>query len=127
MVNYELPYVPHDYVHRIGRTGRAGAAGHAISLVCADESKLLTDIERLIKQVIPRKVIDGIEPIHKVTESRLDNRPYTSNRPKKPKGKQLKGKRASKGPWGRNFDKRKKAKPKCKGNPGSQSRCFQQA
>ncbi len=55
VVNYDLPYVSEDYVHRIGRTGRAGASGEAISLVSSDESKLLTSIQRLIKQNIPVK------------------------------------------------------------------------
>ena len=50
VVNYELPNVPEDYVHRIGRTGRAGATGEAVSLVCVDEFKLLRDIERLLKR-----------------------------------------------------------------------------
>ncbi len=54
VVNYELPNVPEDYVHRIGRTGRAGNEGEAISLVCVDEIKLLRDIERLIKKEIPK-------------------------------------------------------------------------
>ncbi|KAF0815211.1 ATP-dependent RNA helicase RhlE [Andreprevotia sp. IGB-42] len=62
VVNYELPNVPEDYVHRIGRTGRAGAEGEAISLVCVDEIKLLHDIERLIKREIPSQVIEGFEP-----------------------------------------------------------------
>ena len=55
VVNYDLPFVAEDYVHRIGRTGRAGASGKAISLVCIDESKLLSSIERLIKQEIEIK------------------------------------------------------------------------
>jgi ATP-dependent RNA helicase RhlE len=62
VVNYELPNVPEDYVHRIGRTGRAGAEGEAISLVCVDEKKLLQDIERLIKRELPRKIVPGFEP-----------------------------------------------------------------
>jgi ATP-dependent RNA helicase RhlE len=62
VVNYDLPNVPHDYIHRIGRTGRAGAEGEAISLVCVDEHVFLRDIERLIKRSIPREVIPGFEP-----------------------------------------------------------------
>jgi len=62
VVNYELPNVPEDYVHRIGRTGRAGNEGEAVSLVCIDEKKLLKDIERLIKTEIPKRIIDGFEP-----------------------------------------------------------------
>ena len=62
VVNYELPNVPEDYVHRIGRTGRAGNEGEAVSLVCVDEHKLLRDIERLLKRAIPRVVLPGYEP-----------------------------------------------------------------
>ncbi len=62
VVNYELPNVPEDYVHRIGRTGRAGNEGAAVSLVCVDEHKLLRDIERLLKREIPKVVLEGYEP-----------------------------------------------------------------
>src|SRR5207344_3479371 len=53
VVNYELPYVPEDYIHRIGRTGRAGASGEAISFCAPEEEKLLAEIERLLKRSIP--------------------------------------------------------------------------
>jgi len=62
VVNYELPHVAEDYVHRIGRTGRAGATGEAISLVSPDEARYLADIERLLKREIPSQVIPGFEP-----------------------------------------------------------------
>ena len=62
VVNFELPNVPEDYVHRIGRTGRAGANGEAISLVCVDEDKYLADIEKLTKRPIKAEVIRGFEP-----------------------------------------------------------------
>ncbi|MFT3857021.1 MAG: DEAD/DEAH box helicase [Aquabacterium sp.] len=62
VVNFELPNVPEDYVHRIGRTGRAGAEGEAVSLVCVDEEGFLADIEKLIKRRIPREVVAGFEP-----------------------------------------------------------------
>ena len=62
VVNFELPNVPEDYVHRIGRTGRAGSQGQALSLVCAEETKQLKDIERVIKQPIERQLIAGFEP-----------------------------------------------------------------
>ncbi|MDR1994558.1 DEAD/DEAH box helicase [Azonexus sp.] len=62
VINYELPNVAEDYVHRIGRTGRAGMAGEAISLVCHDERGNLKDIEKLIKRSIERVVVPGFEP-----------------------------------------------------------------
>jgi len=61
VVNFELPNVPEDYVHRIGRTGRAGSNGEASSLVCVDEKKLLHDIERLIKREIPVVNVPGFD------------------------------------------------------------------
>jgi ATP-dependent RNA helicase RhlE len=62
VVNFELPMVPEDYVHRIGRTGRAGVDGDAVSLVCVDELKLLNDIERVLGRAVPRETIPGFEP-----------------------------------------------------------------
>jgi len=62
VVNFELPNVPEDYVHRIGRTARAGLSGKAVSLVCIDEAKLLRDIEKLIRRELPRVDIPGFEP-----------------------------------------------------------------
>jgi ATP-dependent RNA helicase RhlE len=62
VVNFELPNVAEDYVHRIGRTGRAGSEGEALSLVCVDEYKLLADIERVIKRKLERQILPGFEP-----------------------------------------------------------------
>jgi ATP-dependent RNA helicase RhlE len=62
VVNFELPNVPEDYVHRIGRTGRAGNEGEALSLVCVDERDYLRDIERVLHHEIPKVVIPGFEP-----------------------------------------------------------------
>lgn len=94
VVNFDLPNVPEDYVHRIGRTARAGATGEAVSLVSADEFKQLSDIERLIKQVLPRRLIDGFEPTHMVPESRLDQRHTSTHRSKKPKAGHSDGQRS---------------------------------
>jgi ATP-dependent RNA helicase RhlE len=105
VVNFDLPNVPEDYVHRIGRTGRAGSTGQAVSLVSADEAKQLFDIERLIQQVLTRKVIDGFEPLHDVPESKLNTRPIRPKRPKKPKDHQATGNN-SQGPKGRNQQSR---------------------
>ena len=66
VVNFELPHVPEDYVHRIGRTGRAGEEGVAVSLVSAEEVAQLQKIERLIKQSLPRHEIEGFEPEHRL-------------------------------------------------------------
>jgi len=87
VVNFDLPHVSEDYVHRIGRTGRAGSSGEAISLVSADEIKLLFDIERLIQKTIPRQIIDGFEPVHDVPQSPSDLRPFKAKKPKKRKPK----------------------------------------
>ncbi len=62
VINFELPNVPEDYVHRIGRTGRAGAQGEALSLVCLDEEGFLREIEKLIKRELPRETVDGYGP-----------------------------------------------------------------
>lgn len=62
VVNYEIPNVPEDYVHRIGRTGRAGREGHAISLVCMDEEGFMQEIENFTKQEIPVQILDGFGP-----------------------------------------------------------------
>lgn len=69
VVNFDLPNVAEDYVHRIGRTGRAGAEGQAVSLVCADEADLLFGIERLIRQTIERRDVEGFEPVHPLPAS----------------------------------------------------------
>ena len=62
VVNYEIPNVSEDYVHRIGRTGRAGNSGEAVNLVCLDEEGFMQDIERFTKQTIPVQVVEGFMP-----------------------------------------------------------------
>lgn len=92
VINYEIPSAPEDYVHRIGRTGRAGASGIAISFVSEDEEKYFVEIEKLIKKTIPRETL--AVPAPRKTKSTSTNATSTSHRPasvKKP-GK-------SKDPW----------------------------
>ncbi len=62
VINFEIPNISEDYVHRIGRTGRAGASGEALSLVSADETTYLTSIEKLVGIKIPTEIIEGFEP-----------------------------------------------------------------
>lgn len=85
VVNFDLPNVPEDYVHRIGRTGRAGSRGQAVSLVSADEFQQLSDIEWLTQKLLERRIIDGFEPDHDVPATDLDRRPKKIKKPKKPK------------------------------------------
>jgi superfamily II DNA/RNA helicase len=83
VVNFDLPIVAEDYVHRIGRTGRAGASGEALSLVCADEVQLLAAIELLIRQVLPRRDEPDFIPDHRVPQTTIDGQ--VVKKPKKPK------------------------------------------
>jgi ATP-dependent RNA helicase RhlE len=79
VVNFELPNVPEDYVHRIGRTGRAGNLGRAVSLVCGDEYPLLKDIERLLNQTLAKEVIPGYEPTSNAIPGADQPKPQRSN------------------------------------------------
>lgn len=109
VVNYELPNVAEDYVHRIGRTGRAGNEGEAMSLVCVDELKLLRDIEKLIKREIPQTVIEGFEPDPSVKAQPIN----------KGRGQQQRGaKRAQSG----NRNQRRKPAAKRPSRPGKNAR-----
>lgn len=92
VVNFDLPIVAEDYIHRIGRTGRAGATGEAISLVCADEAPLLAAIETLTKATLSRDEEPGFEPDHRVPLTGAG--PAVAKKPKKPK---VAGGRATKG------------------------------
>ena len=89
VVNFELPNIPEDYVHRIGRTGRAGNEGEAMSLVCVDELQLLKDIERLLKHDIPRVVINDYEPDPSIKPQPVDKgrgkAPQASGKPARKK------------------------------------------
>lgn len=81
VINFELPHVAQDYVHRIGRTGRAGAKGHAVSLVCAEEISQLQGIESLMGELIERKPLDDYKPRQSLPVSKL--KAYKAPRPKK--------------------------------------------
>ena len=87
VVNFDMPHLKEDYVHRIGRTGRAGQMGEAVSFVSPEEFDKLKDIERLTKQVIPRTLKEGFEPDSPLPESKLDTRPFKPKKPKKKKNK----------------------------------------
>ena len=78
VINFELPNVPEDYIHRIGRTGRAGCTGDAVSLVSADESKFLAAIENLLRQKLPREIAPDFAPLNKVPHAPLPKRPSNS-------------------------------------------------
>ena len=96
VVNFDLPSVPEDYVHRIGRTGRAGAQGQAVSLVSADEIKQLVDIEKLIQKKLKRVMIDGFVPDHDLpTEYRVKKNPpkKAPNKPKRSAAPESRGSR----------------------------------
>jgi ATP-dependent RNA helicase RhlE len=78
VVNFDLPNVAEDYVHRIGRTGRAGSSGYAYSLVSADEIKQLNGIEQVIQRHIRREYVDGFEPDHELPASSPLRKPHSS-------------------------------------------------
>ena len=88
VVNFELPNISEDYVHRIGRTGRAGASGEAVSLVSAEETTYLRDIEKLVGLKIPVEIVEGFEPDPNASTKpikqgqRGGRRPQNSNKPK---------------------------------------------
>ncbi|MXS85468.1 RNA helicase [Nitrosomonas sp. HPC101] len=100
VVNYDLPDVAEAYVHRIGRTGRAGATGTAISLVCADEFKLLQGIERLIGHEIERSTLPGFEPDHDAEPAPVQ--PHNSGRCDNPPQKSRHGQRNERNRAGNN-------------------------
>ena len=107
VVNYELPHVPEDYVHRIGRTARAGHEGHAISLVCIDEKKLLKDIESLLKTHIEKVLLEGyaIDPRIKaepITQGRQQGSRRPSGGGNKSRGGKPGGRRGKPNPRGGN-------------------------
>lgn len=86
VVNFDLPNVPEDYVHRIGRTGRAGNVGKAVSLVCIDEHKLLADIEKLLKREIPKILIPEFKPDPSIKAEPIINGRSGPRSPRAPRG-----------------------------------------
>jgi ATP-dependent RNA helicase RhlE len=95
VVNFDLPNVPEDYVHRIGRTGRAGATGEAISLVSPEERPLLRDIERVIKRSIPRSIVPGFEAGS--TAAPIETAEVPAGRSGPPRGRERSGNGPSRG------------------------------
>ncbi len=103
VVNFELPNISEDYVHRIGRTGRAGSEGEAISLVCVDELQYLKDIEKLLKRKIPQERVEGFEPdptirpepIKKKSNSRNRSRTRPAQKDSKPSSRLSRNSRRS--------------------------------
>ncbi|WP_260958259.1 DEAD/DEAH box helicase [Pseudomonas citri] len=89
VVNFDLPIVAEDYIHRIGRTGRAGSSGEAISLVCADEVNLLSAIEMLTRKTLARQMEQDFEPEHRVPDT--DASGQVIKKPKKPKKPKVSG------------------------------------
>jgi len=104
VVNFELPNVPEDYVHRIGRTGRAGNVGEALSLVCIDEKEFLENIEKLIKKDIHRFVVKGFAP-----DPSIKAEPIVQKRGQQQRGQQPKAKKSHLGPNTNQKEPRKKA------------------
>jgi ATP-dependent RNA helicase RhlE len=127
VVNYELPNVPEDYVHRIGRTGRAGNEGEAVSLVCVDEHKLLRDIERLLKSEVPKVAIDGFapdpsikaEPIQNGRQNRGGGKPRSGGNSRSRGGN---GGSNQKNVWGKQNNKAGSSNGNRRSRSGSQSR-----
>ena len=81
VVNFDLPHVPEDYVHRIGRTGRAGSSGEAVSLVCFDDRPLMIAIERLMTRQVEQRVIAGFEPGNPLHQQPREPQPQRGRRP----------------------------------------------
>ncbi|RLJ67162.1 ATP-dependent RNA helicase RhlE [Lacinutrix venerupis] len=109
VINFEIPNISEDYVHRIGRTGRAGAKGEAISLVSADETQYLRDIEKLIGEKLPVQIMEGFEPDPNASTAPIKPRQNRQPRNKKAKGP---GDRSKKNSNSRNGGGRNRSKNK---------------
>jgi ATP-dependent RNA helicase RhlE len=128
VVNFELPNVPEDYVHRIGRTGRAGNEGEAMSLVCVDELKLLRDIERLLGRKIHSDTLPGYEPDPSIAAEPIQNGRNKGGRTQggeqrprrsRPEGQGARRKQASSG---RNPERQDNGSRQAEGNRGRPQR-----
>ena len=108
VVNYELPYLPEDYIHRIGRTARAGQEGYAVSLVCIDENKLLRGIEKLLNIQIEKNVITGFEIDPRITAEPIRKNKGSVNR-NNPNFKKNKNKKNPNKRWSRSKSSKNKS------------------
>jgi ATP-dependent RNA helicase RhlE len=121
VVNFELPNVAEDYVHRIGRTGRAGCEGEALSLVCVDEDRLLADIHKLIGREIESEVVEGFEPDpsikpEPIQKGRGQQRGRGNNGQRRAKGESPQKQRQEAGGRGRNSKRRGSSKGQVRDN-----------
>lgn len=123
VVNYELPNVSEDYVHRIGRTGRAGASGEAISLATAEEMELLWGIEKLIDEQIPVDTIEGFEPIEQISLKKVSAK-KVSFRKKKPQSGDNRSKSGGDQDSGGGGFHRKKKKGNYRGDRGRNAKKY---
>src|SRR5262249_38578269 len=119
VVNYDLPHVPEDYVHRIGRTGRAGESGHAVSLVSGEDRGLLRDIERLIGKKIDERVIPGFEPGSQHAQPRQQQQQPKQRQPLQQQQRQQQ-------PRQRNGSERRRPQSPMRGQPNSRQGQHQQ-
>lgn len=110
VVNFDLPYVPEDYIHRIGRTARAGQEGKAVSLVSADEHKLLFDIEKLLKSSIPREIIVGFEPAQNLSTDAPKPRGAARKKNKSSRASKKQASPRRKSSWNKRGNKNKSSK-----------------
>jgi len=125
VVNFELPNVAEDYIHRIGRTGRAGNEGEAMSLVCVDELKLLKDIERLVKRDIPRVVIGDFKPDPSIKAQPINmGRGNQQQAPRNNSGKHARNESNgnSAAPWNKQRSSGKKGRPNNQSTPRNRTR-----